>query len=56
VWSRSADQVEAAEGGVLPLLGYEWTAYQPLRADGRGKGSHRTVLFNQPTRCEAVRP
>ena len=55
MWSRSADQVEAAAGGVLPLLGYEWTAYQPLRADGRGKGSHRTVLFNQPTRCEAVR-
>ena len=54
-------QGQAAEGaGVLPILGYEWTGRRDDEKRGHPRGSHRTVLLDNPSSagdasCEAAR-
>ena len=56
VWEGQAAVVQAADGGpVLPLLGYEWTAFRDDERRGHGRGSHRTVLLGEADPCVARR-
>lgn len=56
VWSGQAGAVEAARGGVvLPVLGYEWTAYRDDEKRGHPRGTHRTVLLGSAEPCDARR-
>lgn len=56
IWDGQAAVVSAARGGpVLPILGYEWTAYDSAVREGHSRGSHRTVLLSDPSACVAWR-
>lgn len=56
VWEGQQEVVRGAlDGPVLPLIGYEWTAFRGDTVDGRPRGSHRTVLLSEVEACEALR-
>ncbi len=56
VWEEQAAAVRATQGGaVLPLLGYEWTAFRSPTRTGASRGSHRTVLLGDDDPCVARR-
>lgn len=52
IWEEQAAVVQRARGGpVLPILGYEWTAFREDQLDGHRRGSHRTVLLGSDDAC-----
>ncbi len=52
VWDEQAAVVQRAEGGpVLPLLGYEWTAFREDEHRGHARGTHRTVILAEDDAC-----
>lgn len=54
IWDGMAATVAAAaDGPVLGVLGYEWTNTRDDEEDGQPRGSHRTVLFDDPSACAA---
>jgi len=56
VWEGQQEVVlEAAEGTVLPLLGYEWSAFRSDSLEDRPRGSHRTVILADELPCEGLR-
>lgn len=54
VWDGQRAAVQGA-AGVLPILGYEWTAFRDDEKRGHPRGSHRTVLLADPEACAAYR-
>jgi len=56
VWEGQQERVlEAADGTVLPLLGYEWSAFRSDSLEDRPRGSHRTVILADEIPCEGLR-
>ena len=48
------DLVQQAQGtAMIPLLGYEWTAFREGRQGTHLEGTHRTVLLSDPSACAA---
>ena len=56
VWPGQQDLVLAADDDTLvPLLGYEWTAFREARQGSHLEGTHRTVLLADADACADYR-
>lgn len=56
IWPGQQDLVQQAQGtAMIPLLGYEWTAFREGRQGTHLEGTHRTVLLSDPSACAAYR-